>query len=84
MSILKKLFFLLLVANSVELSAQQQYITENNIHYYSDSINKSDEYINSQCVLDFYYPKDVNGFSTIVWFHGGGMTGGKKQGRTKK
>ncbi len=79
MSIIKKLFLLLLVANSVVLSAQQQYITENNIHYYSDSINKTDEYINSQCVLDVYYPKNIKNFSTIVWFHGGGMTGGKKQ-----
>jgi len=79
MSILKNLFLLFLVANSVVLSAQQQYITENNIHYYSDSINKSDEYINSQCVLDIYYPKDLKNFPTIVWFHGGGMTGGKKQ-----
>jgi acetyl esterase/lipase len=79
MSILKNLFLLLLLANSVVLSAQQQYITENNIHYYSDSINKSDEYINSQCVLDVYYPKDLKNFPTIVWFHGGGMTGGKKQ-----
>mgnify|MGYP001160626861 CR=1 FL=1 len=79
MSIIKKLFILVLFAKSLTLSAQQQYITENNIHYYSDSINKTGEYINSQCVLDVYYPKDVNGFSTIVWFHGGGMTGGKKQ-----
>ena len=79
MSIIKKLFLLVLLANSALLSAQQQYITENNIHYYSDSINKTDEYINSQCVLDFYYPKDIKNFATIVWFHGGSMTGGKKQ-----
>jgi acetyl esterase/lipase len=79
MSIIKKLFILVLFAKSLTLSAQQQYITENNIHYYSDSINKSDEYINSQCVLDVYYPKDLKNFPTIVWFHGGGMTGGKKQ-----
>jgi len=79
MSIIKKLFLLVLLANSALLSAQQQYIIENNIHYYSDSINKTDEYINSQCVLDFYYPKDIKNFATIVWFHGGSMTGGKKQ-----
>jgi acetyl esterase/lipase len=79
MSILKNLFLLFLLVNSVVLSAQQQYITENNNHYYSDSINKTDEYINSQCVLDVYYPKDLKNYPTIVWFHGGGMTGGKKQ-----
>jgi len=79
MSILKKLFLLVVIANTLLVSAQQQYITEKNIHYYSDSINKTDEYINSQCVLDIYYPKDVKNFSTIVWFHGGGLTGGEKQ-----
>jgi acetyl esterase/lipase len=79
MSILKKIFLLAVIANSLLVSAQQQYITEKNIKYYTDSINKTDEYINSQCVLDVYYPKGTKNFSTIVWFHGGGMTKGEKQ-----
>lgn len=79
MSIIKKVFLVLIFASTHFLSAQQQYITEKNIHYYSDSINKKDEYINSQCVLDVYYPKEAKDFATIVWFHGGGMTGGEKQ-----
>jgi len=29
--------------------------------------------------LDIYYPKDSKNFATIVWFHGGGLTGGAKE-----
>jgi acetyl esterase/lipase len=79
MSSIKKVFLLLAFASIFNISAQQQYITEKNIHYYSDSINKTDEYINSQCILDVYYPKDAKNFATIVWFHGGGLTSGEKQ-----
>jgi acetyl esterase/lipase len=46
------------------------------IRYYPDSINKSDPYINSQCVLDLYYPSTSKNFATIIWLHAGGLTGG--------
>ena len=58
---------------------QQQYLTEKNIHYYPSAANKANRYIDSQCTLDIYYPKNVKNFSTIVWFHGGGITGGSKE-----
>jgi acetyl esterase/lipase len=29
-------------------------------------------------VLDLYYPKNIKDYPTIVWFHGGGLTGGNK------
>ncbi|MBW1656579.1 alpha/beta hydrolase [Flavobacterium quisquiliarum] len=64
----------------VSLSAQNlEYETKNNIQYYSASVNKSDKYINERCVLDIYYPKNKKDFATIVWFHGGGLTGGNKE-----
>lgn len=53
--------------------------TKQNIHYYSDSVNKSNGYINERCVLDVYYPKNKKAFATVVWFHGGGLTGGSKE-----
>lgn len=53
-------------------------LKELNIPYYSKSINESDKYINEKCLLDIYYPENLKGFPTIVWFHGGGMTGGDK------
>lgn len=56
-----------------------QYETRQNIHYYNEPINQADEYIYERCVLDIYYPKNVKDFSTIVWFHGGGLTGGNKE-----
>lgn len=28
--------------------------------------------------LDLYYPTDAQGFSTVVWFHGGGLRAGSK------
>lgn len=61
------------------VSAQDtQYEIVNNIHYYPDSITRSDEYISERCVLDIYYPKNTDGFATIVWFHGGGLKAGNK------
>lgn len=50
-----------------------------NIHYYDEVVNKSDAYINERCVLDIYIPKKVKNFSTVIWFHGGGLTGGNKE-----
>jgi acetyl esterase/lipase len=64
---------------SLNLNAQQQYVTEKNIPYYPDSVSRIDQYLASQCTLDLYYPKNTKEFPTIVWFHGGGLTGGKKQ-----
>jgi len=56
-----------------------EYATLSNIPYYSDSVVKTDAYIKERCVLDVYYPKNKKGFSTVVWFHGGGLTGGNKE-----
>lgn len=62
------------------LSSQSKiYKTQQNIHYYPASTNASNTYIGEQCVLDVYYPEGIEKFATIVWFHGGGLTGGKKE-----
>lgn len=76
---MKKLILLLLLLPALAAQAQQTYVTEKGIHYYADSINKKDAYISSQCVLDIYYPKGAKNFATIVWFHGGSLTGGAKE-----
>ncbi|RCS41054.1 alpha/beta hydrolase [Bremerella cremea] len=36
-----------------------------------------DDYAKKQCRLDVHYPSE-KGFATVVWFHGGGLTGGDK------
>jgi acetyl esterase/lipase len=76
---MKKLILLLLITTSFLVSAQQQYAIEKDIRYYADAVNKSDKYIDSQCTLDIYYPKNSKNFATIIWFHGGGLTGGSKE-----
>jgi acetyl esterase/lipase len=76
---MKKLVFVLFLGTILFSNAQQKYKTETNIHYYSDSITKNNSYIESQCTLDVYYPENLKDFSTIIWFHGGGLKSGEKQ-----
>ena len=76
-----KYFFLLaiLFAPFTHSEAQETtYQTRENIPYYSSELMSADEYLNERCVLDIYYPNTEKGFPTIVWFHGGGLTGGNK------
>ncbi|MBK3515894.1 alpha/beta hydrolase [Carboxylicivirga marina] len=55
------------------------YQTKENIPYYNETLNQSDDYINERCVLDVYYPNNMKSFATIVWFHGGGIQAGHKE-----
>ena len=70
--------FLIFVLFSIPLFSQE-YSTTQNVHYYDEKTNKSDAYINERCVLDVYIPKNVKNFPTVIWFHGGGLTGGQKE-----
>ncbi|MBL4906276.1 MAG: alpha/beta hydrolase [Sneathiella sp.] len=72
-------FTLTLLMTSVFAQEKNNYKTETSIHYYDTEIMKGDEYIQQMCVIDFYYPTDIENFPTIVWFHGGGLTGGKRE-----
>ena len=36
------------------------------------------EYKTERCVLDIYYPKNTDDFTTVIWFHGGGIKAGNK------
>lgn len=78
---MKKVFLSVLLFNFWILACTQvnQYTTKRDIHYYNSSVNQSDEYINERCVLDIYYPNNIKDFATIVWFHGGSLTGGNKE-----
>jgi acetyl esterase/lipase len=70
-----KTLYVFLVLLSSHLCANE-YKNLYNLSYYG--ANESNSYIKQRCVLDVYYPIKKKGFSTIVWFHGGGLTGGKK------
>ena len=77
---MRKALFLILFISFVAtaLAQETEYITKYDIHYYDETVTNSDDYIKERCVLDIYYPKNIKGFATVVWFHGGGLTGGNK------
>ena len=74
-------FFLLLITISSlgytqQISKEVAYVEEKEIIYRVG--NDLDDYKRERCKLDVYYPKNKNGFSTIIWFHGGGLKAGNK------
>lgn len=54
------------------------YKTESDILYRDVKLAEKDDYIRRLCRLDIYYPVDKKNFDSVVWFHGGGLTGGSK------
>lgn len=73
------LLFLCLTCSDVfAQEVDDPYLRIDDIGYYADSISKSDAYIQERCKLDIYYPSHLEGFPTIVWFHGGGLKAGNK------
>lgn len=81
-------FFTFLLLLSFQFSSKAQapttgvqengYILEENILYRSHEEATEDVYLAERCKLDIYYPAGRNNFTTVVWFHGGGLTGGNK------
>jgi acetyl esterase/lipase len=52
------------------------YALNENISYIKST--DTSVYRQERCKLDIYYPSKTAGFSTVVWFHGGGLEGGEK------
>ncbi|MDE6139842.1 MAG: alpha/beta hydrolase [Alistipes sp.] len=73
---MKRLLLLIGIAMlAVTASAQQPvYQTCSDISY----VESTDAYAAERCKLDVYYPQDAVGCPVVVWFHGGGLTGGNK------
>ncbi|EPR67759.1 alpha/beta hydrolase [Cyclobacterium qasimii] len=78
---MKRIVLVLCFAFTAILTNAQEtnYETVTNIPYYENELRKTDTYLSERCVLDIYYPKDVENFATVVWFHGGGITNGEKE-----
>ncbi len=72
----KSIITLLLLGFVLTLQAQDTYRTVKDVLYIPTS--EPDAYRKERCKLDVYYPVDKKDFPTIVWFHGGGLTGGSK------
>lgn len=71
-----KRFLILFSLLTISVTAfAQNYSIDKNI-LYRDS---SDEYVYSMCNLDVAYVPGQTGRPVIVWFHGGGFTGGAKE-----
>ena len=68
----------LLTCSGFIFSQQTTYKLKADIAYYPEEIRNKDAYTQERCVLDLYYPENVPGFPTVIWFHGGGLTGGEK------
>jgi acetyl esterase/lipase len=47
------------------------------VPYYPEAA-RTNAYQAERCVLDARFPDSVKGFPTVVWFHGGGLSGGQK------
>lgn len=68
-----------LLACATGLRAAEPVATVSNIAYHAGQENlPEDDYLRTQCRLDLRYPANRTGFATVVWFHGGGLTGGKR------
>ena len=67
-----KRFLLLFVATlMVATLSAQEYSFSRDINYRTD-----DEYATKMCRVDIATPEGAKDAPVIVWFHGGGLTGG--------
>ncbi|MDB4664471.1 alpha/beta hydrolase [bacterium] len=70
--------FCALVATSTNSHGQ----SAKSINYKTDEAiayrKSSEPYISKMCILDIHYPVGIKDFPTVVWFHGGGLTAGKR------
>jgi len=81
MKLIQFIFFILFVTVCIQGTAQSntgEYVLEKDIFYRTAEEASKDEYIAERCKLDVYYPADKTNFTTIVWFHGGGIKAGNK------
>ena len=76
---IKGLFICFILFSITVFSQETVYKTVENIAYYPEDAEGATAYRNSQSLLDIYYPEGKKDVPVIVWFHGGGLTGGGKE-----
>ena len=75
----KNIFILLIFLTTCFQSSIAQDVTYaliKNISYFPE--DETSEYAKERCKLDLYYPENATDYTTVVWFHGGGLTSGEK------
>ncbi len=65
-------------AYCLERDAKGVYKIDKDIVYRAEAGEGLSPYMKERCRLDVYYPEGRKDFNTVVWFHGGGLTGGQK------
>jgi acetyl esterase/lipase len=70
------IFYSLSFSQNSDSQIITKYQTESEILYYEIDSFEIDEYMNEKCRLEFYYPQNQSDYSTVVWFHGGGLKAG--------
>jgi len=77
-SVLLLALFLILTVSNFAQKVETTYKTVSNLPYRTADESKTDEYMKSRCMLDVYYPTNIEKFSTVVFFHGGNIQAGEK------
>lgn len=73
-------FRFLLILLPFWLNAQNvEYAVKKEIPYYEILKDKTSDYQKEMCLLDIHYPETNKKAPVIIWFHGGGLTGGQKE-----
>ena len=71
---MKKFFLFFVAAIFATTLSAAEYKYSRDIVYRSD-----DDYAKTMCRMDIAVPEGVQDAPVIGWFHGGGMTGGKRE-----
>jgi len=69
--------FASLLFGETEEGGEIVYELKKNVSYLDEN-GRGDPYRTKRCELDLYYPRSKKKFSTVVWFHGGGLRSGER------
>lgn len=77
-------FFFVPVSVDAQSAVAEQQVTKTNGYATDSDIlyrtgDRLTDYMKERCRLDVYYPKGSKDFSTVVWFHGGGLKSGNRE-----
>ncbi len=72
------LWYIIFASGTLMAQEQSAYVLDTDISYGSPEDGSQNPYLAERCKLDIYYPENTKDFTTVVWFHGGGITAGNK------
>ncbi len=75
---MRRFLFIFLVVGCCSDSFTAEFEIMKDLPYRDAAALASDAYLKEKCVLDIYHPVSEKGVPVVIWFHGGGLTSGKK------